>query len=357
MNAKTPAEVNMKALRWLIVCCLGVCVGCGGGNKKQFGGREMPAPKEPPPVPARKDEPPDPGLVEAARQELVAASENRDPVLRENALEAVRQLNDPVAAAVIPKALDDAEKVVRFRAALAAGAHQLAAAREKLESMVGDDDPHLRIAVIYALHRLGVTDYTHDLEKTAVSPEPGVRADTAFVLGMLGEKSALKILKVMARDTDPVVRQRAWEAMWRLGDQGVVDELVGLTMSKYADDQMLGLLALAAPRVQSVREAVRSGLTSEHLETCLVAARAMGQLGSDEGYGLALQGAKSNDARQRFLAALAFGAIGRTDAQGTLRNLMKDKDPRVRVVAAAAVLEIAGGREVSPKPETRMTNQ
>jgi HEAT repeat protein len=67
----------------------------------------------------------------------------------------------------------------------------------------------------------------------------------------------------------------------------------------------------------------------------------MGQLGSDEGYGVALAAAKGNDSRQRFLAALAFGAIGRTDAQGTLRALMKDKDPRVRVVAAAAVLEIA----------------
>jgi HEAT repeat protein len=148
---------------------------------------------------------------------------------------------------------------------------------------------------------------------------------------------------VLARDSDPVVRQRAWEAMWRLGDNSVVDELVGLTMSKYADDQMLGLLALAAPRSEQVREAVRSGLTSDHMETSLVAARAMGQLGSDEGYGLALQGAKSNDSRLRFLAALAFGAIGRTDAQGTLRTLMKDRDPRVRVVAAAAVLEIAAG--------------
>jgi HEAT repeat protein len=340
-----PVSGSAGRLRALCVpLCLCGCLflfGCGGGGNKQFGGRQLPAPKEPPPVPARKDEPLDPALVEAARQEIVAASDNKDPVLRENALEAVRLLNDPVAATIIPKALDDAERVVRFRAALAAGAHQLAAARQKLESMVGDEDLHLRIAVIYALHRLGVTEYTHDLEKTAVHPEPGVRADTAFVLGMLGEKSALKILKVLARDTDPVVRQRAWEAMWRLGDSSAVDELVGLTMSRYADDQMLGLLALSAPRNEQVREAVRSGLTSDHVETSLVAARAMGQLGSDEGYGLALQGAKSNDSRQRFLAALAFGAIERTDAQSTLRALMKDKDPRVRVVAAAAVLEIA----------------
>jgi HEAT repeat protein len=148
---------------------------------------------------------------------------------------------------------------------------------------------------------------------------------------------------VLARDPDPVVRQRAWEAMWRLGDQSYVDELVGLTMSRFADDQMLALLALAAPRNEQVREAVRSGLTSDHVETSLVAARAMGQLRSDEGYGVALKGAKSGEGRQRFLAALAFGAIGRTDAQPILKTLMKDKDKRVRVVAAAAVLEVASG--------------
>ena len=67
----------MKLWRWLIVCSLGVLLGCAGANKKkQFGGREVPAPKEPPPVPARKDEPLDPALVEAARKELVAASNN-----------------------------------------------------------------------------------------------------------------------------------------------------------------------------------------------------------------------------------------------------------------------------------------
>jgi HEAT repeat protein len=321
-----------------------VLLGCAGGNdKKALAGRNIPKPKDPPPVPARKDEPLDNSLLAAARQEVSGAASGEDPVLRENAMEAVRGIRDPVATPIILKGLDDTQKVVRFRAAVAAGEHRLAEARPKLEAMIAnnDNDNHLRVAVIFALHTLGDTTYSHDLEQTAVDSDAGVRGDTAIVLGLLGEKSGLKILKVMARDSDVVVRQRAWEAMWRLGDRSYLNELVGLTMSKYADDQQLGLMALAAPRNESVREAVRSGLTADHLETCLLAARAMGMLGSDEGYGLALQGAKSGEGRQRFLAALAFGAIGRTDAQGVLRGLMKDRDPRVRVAAATAVLEIA----------------
>jgi HEAT repeat protein len=322
-----------------------VLLGCaGGGNKKMFSGRNVPRPKDPPPVPARKDEPLDNSLLAAARQELNGAASSEDPVLRENAMEAVRGIRDPVVTPVILKGLDDTQKIVRFRAALAAGEHHLVEARPKLEALVANDDNdnHLRVAVIFALHSLGDTTHSHDLEQTALDSDPGVRGNTAIVLGLLGEKSGLKILKVLARDTDPVVRQRAWEAMWRLGDRSYLNELVGLTLSKYADDQQLALMALAAPRNESVREAVRSGLTADHVETSLVAARAMGILGSDEGYGLALQGAKSSEGRQRFHAALAFGAIGRTDAQGVLRGLMKDRDPRVRVAAATAVLEIAG---------------
>ena len=332
------------------------CAGGGKGKKNPFGGRELPPPPEPPAAPARRDEALDPSLITAARQEIVAAAKSENPVLRENAMEAARHVNDPAVRALVPLALDDPERVIRFRAALAAGEQRLAEALPKLRELIEQtDDDHLRTALIFALHRLGVTDYTHDLEKTAASSDPGVRGDTAFVLGLLGERSAVRsdrsILKVLARDTDPVVRQRAWEAMWRLGDRTYLDELVGLTLSKYADDQQLALLALAAPRNQSVREAVRSALTGDHAETNLVAAQAMGMLGSDEGYGVALKGAKSAEGRQRFLAALAFGAIGRTDAQGTLRTLLKDKDPRVRVAAATGILQLAGGQSVAARPQ------
>jgi len=187
-----------------VVLVSGCAGGGAGGNKKLFGGKNVPRPKEPPAVPARKDEPLDRSLVEAARQEVTAAAASDDPVLRENAVEAARGLKDPVATPIILRGLNDAQRVVRFRAALGAGEHRLAEARPPLEAMVdrNDNDQHLRIACIFALHRLGVTDYTHDLEKTAVDDEPGVRGDTAFVLGLLGEKSALKIFDSCSENAD-----------------------------------------------------------------------------------------------------------------------------------------------------------
>jgi HEAT repeat protein len=80
----------------------------------------------------------------------------------------------------------------------------------------------------------------------------------------------------------------------------------------------------------------------------LVAARAMGMLGSGAGYGVAMKGAKSVDPRQRHLAALAFGAIGRADAQPFLAPLLKDPESDVRLAAATAILQL--GRQPANIP-------
>jgi HEAT repeat protein len=91
------------------------------------------------------------------------------------------------------------------------------------------------------------------------------------------------------------------------------------------------------------------------LETRLAAARGLGELGSDEGFDLALRAlvvnrplrADPNDPeadqilRVKQMAAAALGAIGRVDALRALARLMDtDPDPRVQVSAAKAILEI-----------------
>ena len=337
----------------LFVLC---SVGCGGGGagrggasraptREELRGRIVRASKPLPPPPPRKDVPLDSTLVSDARQELQKAAASKEATLRANALEAMRDVPDPAFRQAIIGALEDEVPVVRFAAAMAAGELELAEARDALVGMLEDRNANVRVAVRFALHKLGITEHSHDLEETAQSDDPGVRGNTALALGLLGEKSAAagptSILYTLRRDRHPAVRQQAQEAIWRLGDRSAVEDLVALTVSKFVDDQMVGLLALAAPREPSVREHVRAGLTNDYPEVRLVAARAMGMLGSDDGYALVQKGAKGGDARQRFLAALAYGAIGRSDAQDDLSRLLKDKDARVRVAAAAAVLQLA----------------
>ncbi|HWE95265.1 MAG TPA: HEAT repeat domain-containing protein [Tepidisphaeraceae bacterium] len=333
----------------LVLAMLLSVVGCSSGPRDvdpNSKGKITRAPKEPPPYPREKPVPLDPALAATARKELGDALRVADPVVRIHALEAIRLTTGNEHKADIIRCLSDPEAIVRFAAALAAGELRLHEAHDALLAIAEDRSENVRVAVRFALHRIGDTHLSHQLEKMAQDPNPVVRTHTALVLGLIGEPSALGILRVMRRDHDATVRQQAAESMWRLHDDAALQDLVGLTVSKYYDDQMFAMLALAAPRDTRIRQYLRGGLIAESdgkntiNEVPLAAARGMGMLGSDEGYGVALQGAQSPDYRSRVLAAFAFGAIGRPDSQGVLGKLLKDQDPNVRIAAAAGILEL-----------------
>ena len=313
--------------------------GCGA-HPDFVKGRMPDAPKPPPAYPAMKNVPLDETLRASAQQELAAALHSSDPEVRAHAIEAVRQTSGVKQSGDILAALDDPAPLVRYAACLAAGELQLREAHEKLLQFADDKDAAVRVVARYALHRIGDTRLSHDLENLSRDPQPQVRGTTAMVLGMLGDPTALKVLKGVRLDSSAPVRQQAAEAMWRLGSEQGLRDLVGWSVSRYPDDEMIGLLGLAVTHNRNVIEHIRGGLTTDWPEVNLVAARAMGMLGCDEGYGVAQLGAKSSDPRQRLLASVAFGAIRRTDAQETLRMLLGDADPNVKVAAAEAILQL-----------------
>ena len=181
---------------------------------------------------------------------------------------------------------------------------------------------------------------SHDLEKLAASPDPHVRGTVAFVLGLLKEPSATKMLGTLLADRAASVRIQAAEALWRLGDQRGLDDLAAYAISAYPDDQTIALQALAEPGDQRVIQHIRAELTSDYPEVCLAAARAVGMLGSDEGWSVAVPAAASKDPRQRVMAASAMGAIGRSDLQPYLKGLLDDPESEVRIAAATAILQL-----------------
>jgi len=296
--------------------------------------------KYPPKVPAKKNVPLNPRLPEQAKIEIDRALRSDDPVIRAHAIEAVQDTLADEKSAEVQAAIKDPDPMVRFAAIMAAGKLQLADAKPDLLQLVDDPQPVVRVASVYALHRLGDYRYSKELERYSEDPLPQVRGNTALVLGLLGEPSAINILKPMLHDANMAVSLQVAEAMWRLGNEEGRDRLIAVTLNINPGYQMVAMLALGAPRDVRVRAHIRANLTSDYIEVALVAARVMGQLQSDEGYGVAINGAKSSDARQRSLAALAFGAIGRNDAQEYLEKLLKDSNQDVRIAAATAILEL-----------------
>lgn len=326
----------------VMICCallIPAAAGCGG-KRKGKSVRMNRLPEQPPAPPPRVNMPIDPALQSSAKAEMMKALSSSNPLVRAHAIEGLKDAMGPAAAGTIMQYLNDPSGVVRFAATLAVGELRVQQAKPQLLVLSDDRDASVRVGAKFALHRIGDTRQSHDLERTSRDPLPRTRGDTALVLGLLGEPSATKVLFPMSRDPNAAVRLQANEALWRLGNEQGLNQLVSSTVSKYPDDQMIALLGLAAPKDRRVLGHLEGSLVSEYDEVSLVAARACGLVGSDSGYAIAAKGAASSDPRQRMLAAMAFGAIGRSDAQPTLANLLKDPDADVRVAAATALLQL-----------------
>ena len=319
--------------------------------------KDVKSPSTIPPVPPLRAVPLDPALQQAARDEIKAEIAATDPVVRAHAVEAAATGMKADGKAILLEALRDTEGIVRFAAAMACGDMQLTDAHDRLFAMLDDENMQVRIATRYALHRLGDKRFTHYLEQTSLSPMPGVRGNTALVLGRLEEPSAAKLLRPMLRDADWAVHMQAAEAMWRLGDEGGMQMLISSMVSGHPDDQIVAMQSLIGPRNLKVLGHVQACLESEYLQVQLVAARSIAELRpslpytADEGYGFALQGAASADLQLKMLAALAMGSIGRSDSQDALRVLLAQKptdggpNPAqqaadVRLAAAQAILQL-----------------
>jgi HEAT repeat protein len=294
-------------------------------------------PDPPPPLVAT---PIDPNLQARARAELVELAKSTDANLRANTLAAMIDSMGTEAQPQFLAALDDPDPTARFVATIAAGRLKLGAARDKLLALVGGGDESVKVGAIFALHRLGDHDFSHELEATAVSPITTVRADTAVVLGYLGEPSGATILTVLLSDRELSVQEQAAQALWRLGSQQGLDVLSAKAISKYPDDQIFALDALAETGDDRVRGQVRGELGCWPPEVQLTAARAMGELRSDAGYTLGIKYATAADDLQRAMAAQALGAIGRPDSQTVLAKLLADRSPQVKLAAAAAIVQL-----------------
>ncbi len=339
--------------RPLLIAVALFAAGCESpGDQPQ---KALAAPKPPPDYHAARPTPIDAGLQDRARGQLAAALASPDELVRAHALESIADLAPADAAALVLPRLTDPSLLVRKAAAITAGRLKLEAARGPLVELVTTDvqagdpsDPdramyalQARMAAVFALHSLGDRRFSHDFERTAVDPRPQVRGDTALLLSLIGDASAEPILfRMMKRDRVPNVRLQAAAALWRLGDARGEDTLIQATVSSYASDRMIALLALAAPRDRQVLRNVFGLITDEYPEVGLVAARAAAQLGNDAGVGVADHAAADGDPMQKALAALALGDMHRADAQPVLARLLADESADVRLTAAAALLEI-----------------
>ncbi len=280
-----------------------------------------------------------------------------NPVVRVEAVEALESCGCDEGLPWIRAALADGQPSVRFAACVAVGGCLDALALAGVRRLVDDGDASVQVAALFALHRLGYTGRSGRIATHLLTHEDlTVRRNAALVLGMLEERSAIKVLARAMRDPDPGVRQHALEAMARLGNHEARQELAFMANTGIGSEEVFAIGALAATGEPIYLDTFGYKLaTATHLETRLAAARGLGLLGSDDGFAVARRALRTarpavkdpNDPpagqvlRIRQMAAAALGAIGRVEALHALSQVLEDPaDPRVQVSAARAILQI-----------------
>lgn len=288
--------------------------------------------------------------VDEALAELQAQSKSSNPSVRAQCIEAVQFLKDTRAIDMIRVGMKDKEWVVRFAAAMAAGRRQASELKYELkQGLMDEKEAAARVGFIYALQELGDSAYMPELSGDLQSSSPVVRANTAMVLGYIGDVSAIPMLHAAGGDKDPRVRFELTAALARLGDPGATSVIIAMSMSRYVDEHLLALAVCPDIKRVEVANILFTGLRDPLPEGQLLSARGLGKLGSVAGKDIALKHMTDENPDRRALAAMAWGDIFRPELEAPLVRMMQtDPDTRVRLAAACGLIGMWVRAETPP---------
>ncbi|GIW74210.1 MAG: hypothetical protein KatS3mg103_0732 [Phycisphaerales bacterium] len=297
-----------------------------------------------------------------ARERAIAAleglAEHPDPVVRANALEALLEAPGR-AERWLAKGLADPNPGVRAVALMGIGKGGYRTLALQAEPLLEDPSAMVRVNAAYALATAGRDGGMPILAQVLLgSDRPPERAQAAFVLGELGNRSALPLLREAAAKAMPMapagqVRLMALqmsEAMVKLGDQEQIQPIrAALYPARPEDLEATALAARILGEVGDHGSENQLVLLTARLddrgnmmppEVRLSAVYALAQLGRRQGDVFALAYLDDPSPSVRALAALCLGAIGKAEHLPAVEGLLADPDPGVRVHAAAAVVRL-----------------
>ncbi len=282
-----------------------------------------------------------------ATQEVREALVDSSPIVKTNAIEVVSVSRRMDLMPNVVALLNDDFVPVRFALAIAVGELRYYGGKKAVKKLLQDEDQNVRIAAAYALTKLRDGNYTRFLRDAILSENKTVRANAALLLGLLGNKEALKDLywALRAADSDDKVRFQAVEAIAMLGDEKIYPTIWAMLINAYADDRIMGIRAMGSLRTQQAKNALITMLDDELLEIRLAAAEQLGTLKQTTGEPEVLEflrnpppreDTQANE-RRNVLAARAIARIGTPHLVKFLPKLLKNESKAVRLAAAQAV--------------------
>jgi HEAT repeat protein len=358
---KNPGSLALVAVAGLAAVLVAGCVSGSGGSMGSRAGIE-----------SANFDAKDPVIISGIRERAISligeSANSTDARIRTNAVEAASLAPERLQP-VIARALDDRNAGVRTVAAMAVGKASLAKLAGRVRPLLMDDSPYVRSAAIYALARCGAeVDRTPLASMLLSDPSIRVRSHVAFILGELGDQSAVPLLHESVRehptgitpDQFKLFELQAAEAMIKLGEDAqrtvvraslypsTPDELeatalavqiIGEVQDKEAAAQLVSLANYRTPVPPVAPGAPVKEGKPYPAEVRLAVAGAMSAMGfKGGGNAIADEFVQSETPAIRAQSAFVYGQIGGTENWGKLDALMGDPDGTVRVSAAAAVL-------------------
>ena len=296
-------------------------------------------------------------LREKALSLLANTAQAGSPEERANALESLVQTPARLSG-VAEIALQDQNVGVRAVAALAIGKAKLANLAPRVRPLLNDDNAFARGAAIFALKRCGQSVDVSPLAGLLFDPNPRIRAHAAYILGELGDKSAIGPLRDAHKES--AARANAAEvklsdlqiaeARIKLGDETALSDIRSALYPAKPEDVEAAVLA-----IQIIGQVKDTGSTNRLIELTaakdpsgqelagevrMAAASSLAKLGQPQGSYIAREFFRGGRETLRAQAANLFGETQRPENLQMVSQLMDDPDGRVRVAAASAVVKI-----------------
>ena len=168
------------------------------------------------------------------------------------------------------------------------------------------------------------------------------RATVVHQVGDLGDRTAAIWLVGLLGDTEPVVCQKAAEALGKIADRAAVPALIRLLRSDDACAWWQAAEAIGAIGDRAAVPPLLRVLGNGSPNARAAAAHALGRLADPTALEALAGSLATGDAALRRAAAIALGALGDPAAVPSLVTALDDPDPETRSAATASLASLVG---------------
>jgi len=290
---------------------------------------------------------------------LLESAESADPLIRANAIEGLQSVPSR-ARIVIVDGLEDPNLGVRFAATVIAGRLGFDDMQGFIRPLLGDPSPDVRAAAIFALSAMGAPVDPTPLAEMVLVGDARKRAQAAYILGEIGNPSAIPLLKQAAAKDSPratssemrLLDLQIAEALVKLGDLGELEPIrAALYPSRPEELEATALAVQIIGQVDDRRSIDQLIFLADPdagddvggpmpAEVRLAAAASLAQLGLPNGGFIADEFRSNPNPALRSQAAYVYGQTGDPKTLLILESMLDDDSSLVRVAAAAAILDI-----------------